>query len=234
MQLIFYGFCSCNRRFDFNWYFESPSTYVGFKYIMFAKLLFYYFILKRIKKSWNGLKIARIPNIVNVITYLLLGNFNCFTQFVRILDKRGQVNDFYTDLSKAFDIIEHTILFSKLEAFGFLRSAIRLLDRSAEYILQKRVPQGSNLGPSLFNIFTNDLLACFTCPVLAYSNDIKLYVSLSSNYDLILLQENLNKFAIQSTSNRLNLIFKKCCVVSFAHIQLPNYPNWFIKLIVFL
>ena len=78
----------------------------------------------------------------------------------------------FMDLSKAFDVLDHNILYTKLEHYGFRGKILELLKSfisNRKYFVSVNgstsetktvnigVPQGSTLGPLLFLLYVNDM-----------------------------------------------------------------------------
>lgn len=163
----------------------------------------------------------------STVTNLILFSDYC----LNALEKRSQVEVVYTDFSKAFDKLCHSILLSKLKKFGFHSKFLEwiksyLSDRickvqienyeSRPYFQTSGVPQGSILGPLLFNLFVNDISFCFIrSKFLLYADDLKVFLKIDSVSDAADLQHDLNNLNAWCSLNSLHLNIGKCLHISF-------------------
>ena len=146
------------------------------------------------------------------------------------------------DLSKAFDTINHELLIAKLHAYGFTKESLiifcYLSDRwqhvkiessfSSWSELIQGVPQGSVLGPLLFNIYLNDLFfALKDVEVCNFADDATLFVcDLELNTALNKLEENSAIALTWLEINYMKLNSHKCHLLVSGH----HYEEMFINI----
>ena len=159
-------------------------------------------------------------------------NLFCVTQYIsESLDVHSQTDVVYTDFSKAFDRLDHRLLLDKLDKIGLSYSLLHLFKsyltnrtqyvflngfKSIEFVATSGVPQGSILGPLLFNIFINDITDEIDLPCLLYADDLKVFTVVNNINDCLQLQACLNKVNNWCISNKLFLNVSKCNVLSFS------------------
>ena len=132
-----------------------------------------------------------------------------------------------TDLSKAFHCLSHDLLIAKLNAYGSNMSALPFVHSYLENRKQKTkinseyssweeimfgVPQGSILGPLLFNIFLCDLLLIMeNIHIASYEDDNTSYTTGNSIEEVIQKLENAAKTLFQWFSdNQMKANSDKC------------------------
>lgn len=180
-----------------------------------------------------------VKNLINIEQHGFLKHRSVETNLVlyseyilKHLNSRIQVDAVYTDFSKAFDKISHDIMLNRLAEVGVHGSLLNWFESyltgrlqavsigscvSKFQLVTSGVPQGSHLGPLLFNVYINNISKCFKFgKFLMYADDLKVYHSIESFEDSVLLQEDITRLESFCRNNSLFLNFKKCYHISFS------------------
>ena len=146
------------------------------------------------------------------------------------VDKGKVFGALLTDLSKAFDCLSHELIIAKLNAYGFSLSASKLVHNYLSKRQQRTkinqsysswenilfgVPQGSILGPILFNIFISDLfLVIKDVDFASYADDNTIYQSGRTVDDVINgLQVSAEKLFQWFSDNQMKGNTDKCHLI---------------------
>ena len=142
------------------------------------------------------------------------------------LNYEKTVTSFFLDFRKAFDTINHQILFEKLESNGvhgiclewfksYLSNRYQCVDLDgtcSEWLpIKCGVPQGSILGPLLFVIYINDLpKSCSSTEIILFADDTNI-TAIGCTQEAV--EKDLKSIQNWLQSNKLSLNIEK------------NYPN---------
>lgn len=97
------------------------------------------------------------------------------------------------DLRKAFDVVDHNVLLQKLAQHSVTGKEYELFESylsgrlqfvscdwidSEQLTITHGVPQGSVLGPTLFNIHIDSISdVCDSCEIVLYADDTEIHTS---------------------------------------------------------
>lgn len=154
------------------------------------------------------------------------------------------------DVKKAYDSINHDVLFNKLESLGLRgavlelirnyfsnrQQAVRINSKVSEWsTIDKGIAQGTNLGPMFFNLMTNDF-SCLPlcCKAIRYADDIALIFQFSIDkhndfekavrHDLNIIDEyhTINGMSINANKSKFLIIHRKSQFIPLNCIELCN------------
>ena len=136
-------------------------------------------------------------------------------------DRREYALRVFLDLSKAFDTVNHAILFDKHEHYGIRGLALEwvksFFSERAQFVefnnapsspqgISFGVPQGSILGPLFYILYVNDLNNASLLDVILFADDTNLFISHNDPGCLNdTLNSELNNLLTWFAANRLSL-----------------------------
>ena len=149
----------------------------------------------------------------------------------KCLDIGGHGGALFTDLSKAFDFIDHELLIPRLHAYGFENDALKFIYSYLEERKQRTkinfsnssfaeilfgVPQGSILGPLLFNAYICDLFYDIDdLDFASFADDNTSYSCLSDMISVLgQLKRGIDKIFDWFKKKFLNGNAKKCHLIT--------------------
>jgi hypothetical protein len=152
------------------------------------------------------------------------------------VDNNMVVDAIFFDLSKAFDTIPHAMLVTRLYYYGISGKALRWIkdfltnrqqmvcigNESSKLLpVTSGVIQGSVLGPTLFNIFINNVDASVRhCMILKYADDIRLFSCSSKSVSALAtlslnLQYDIDRITEWTSNCGMALNVSKCFYATF-------------------
>ena len=72
------------------------------------------------------------------------------------------------------------------------------------------VPQGSVLGPILFNIYVSNMPSVVSSRILQFADDVKMFRTIKSFNDFVQLQQDINSLAEWASKWQLKFNVSKC------------------------
>jgi len=164
--------------------------------------------------------------------------YSCESQLVTVcqdlaeaLDDGVRIDSIIIDFSKAFDLVPHDRLITKIAGSGVDGRVIGWLHNflsgrsqrvrvdghlSEEIEVTSGVPQGSVLGPLLFLAYVNDIWKNVESDLRLFVDDCIIYRKITDRGDIETLQADLDKIMEWALTNEMKINPGKCKAVNFS------------------
>jgi hypothetical protein len=175
--------------------------------------------------------------------------YSCESQVVTVcqdiadlLDEGVRTDAIIIDFSKAFDLVPHDRLLTKIAATGVDWMVVMwikefLLGRSQrvrvdgqlseEVRVTSGVPQGSVLGPLLFLAYINDIWRNIESNIRLFADDCIIYRKITDSRDIEKLQKDLNSLGEWAVENEMKINPDKSKAVSFTKVRVKERLRYY-------
>lgn len=185
-------------------------------------------------------------NILTDRQHAFRRNHSCVTQLCHVIndwasaiDANQQTDAFILDFAKAFDTVPHERLKSKLHSYGITGKTLNWIDaflcqRSQRVVVNgakskwtrvtSGVPQGTVLGPALFNLFINDITTVVRSEIRLFADDCICYRTILSPSDCNILQQDIENLASWADKWSMKFAPSKCKTIRISRKIRKNIP----------
>lgn len=154
------------------------------------------------------------------------------------LNERGQIDAVFLDFAKAFDVVRHPDLITKMHAIGIEDNIITwitsYLHNRKQFVAVNNhtsnslnvlsgVPQGSVLAPILFLIYINDIPMGIdsSVQIRLFADDCVVYTRVNRTEDQINLNHSLTKIRAWCSQWGMTLNARKTVAITFTNKKKP-------------